>query len=153
MVHKKNTKTIKDLLSKGDRLCYLTQGSSAFSKINQAVTSALPSMLAEHCTTRSFQQGILTLVTTNNATATQLRYNTPALKLKLKKLPLLSGLEHIAIKVVASPTQPKQRLKKPGKVSCNNRKLLRETADSLSADDLSETLKRLADTLDNHANK
>jgi len=130
---------------------YLVQGSKAFAKINQAVISVLPSMLAEHCATRSYQQGVLTLETASNATATQLRYNTPSLKLKLKKLPILSDLEHIAIKVVTNSTYPKRRLKKPEKVSRNNRRLLRETADSLSSDELSDTLKRLADTLDNHA--
>ena len=154
MSRKANIKQVKDLIFKGARLHSMAKTSKAFVGIDHAVMSILPSMLADNCQARSYNNNILTLTTHSSAVATQLRFNTPNILSRLKKHLLFKDILRIEIKVVATSKnilqpQPKSQSSRPP-VSSPNCKLLENTANNIDSTPLAESLRHLAQTLENY---
>jgi hypothetical protein len=109
-------------------------------------------MLAQYCRLKSYRNGRMIVQTHSATVATQLRFTTPQLIDQLRKLPEFVALQSLDIKVCAAPTKTPtlalQKTRHHAPVSKRNTALLRDTADSLDSPELSESLRRLARTLD-----
>ncbi len=153
MGRENNIKPVKDLIFKGSRLHTMTKTSLVFSRIDNIIMGSLPSMLSDNCHTRSYRDGILILTTYSNAVATQLRYNTPNILSRLQKQPLLEDIIRIDIKVIAKPKEdyiPSKRQRSLTKASRENCNMLKDTADTVNSDTLANSLRHLANTLENY---
>lgn len=150
MGRENNIKPVKDLIFKGSRLHALTKNSQVFIKIDNTVMGALPSMLSDNCQTRSYRNGVLTLTTYSNAVATQLRYNAPNILSRLQKQPTLRDIVRIDIKVIAKPKEAVIHKRTLNKVSHQNCNMLKDTADAMDSDNLANSLRKLANTLENY---
>jgi len=153
MGRENNIKPVKDLIFKGSRLHSMTETSQVFAKIDNIIMGSLPSMLSDNCQTRSYRQGVLTLTTYSNAVATQLRYNTPNILSRLQKQPSLEGIIRIDIKVIAKPKddyKPAKRQRSLTTTSRENCNMLKETANTVNSDGLADSLRHLANTLENY---
>ncbi|OUS31671.1 hypothetical protein A9Q99_03635 [Gammaproteobacteria bacterium 45_16_T64] len=127
----------------------MAKTSQLFAKIDNTVMTALPSMLSEYCETRSYIETVLTLTTFSNAVATQLRYNTPNILSKLRRLNVFSEITRIDIKVIAKPKERLPPQRKGNRVPLKNYHMLNDTADTISSDELATSLRSLASTLQN----
>ena len=153
MGRENNIKPVKDLIFKGSRLHTMTKTSQVFARIDNIIMGSLPSMLSDNCQTRSYRHGILTLTTYSNAVATQLRYNTPNILSRLQKQPLFESIVRIDIKVIAKPREdyePGKRQRNLTKASRDNCNMLKDTADTVNSDSLANSLRHLANTLENY---
>ncbi|OUS01742.1 hypothetical protein A9Q81_09160 [Gammaproteobacteria bacterium 42_54_T18] len=131
----------------------MTKTSQVFARIDNIIMGSLPSMLSDNCQTRSYRHGILTLTTYSNAVATQLRYNSPNILSRLQKQPLLVDVVRIDIKVVAKTREgyePSKRQRSLTKASRENCNILKDTADGVNSESLANSLRRLANTLENY---
>lgn len=149
MSRENNTKPIKDLIFKGSRLHTMAKTSQVFAQIDNAVMTALPSMLSDNCNTRSYISNVLTLTTYSNAVATQLRYNSPNILSKLRRTSVFSEISRIDIKVVAKPKSARPVVKKSNRQTPHDFHMLNDTADSINSDALATSLRKLASTLKN----
>ena len=156
MGRENNTKSVKDLLFRAQRLNRLANRSNQLSQFNRAFLSKLPSMLGQYCHICDYQEGKLHVETTSNAVATQLRFTKPQLIAKLRQAPPFQRLTDIEIKVSApEPKKQKRKLRPHSDVSTVNRQMIRDTADFIASDTnessqrLAASMKKLASTLDN----
>lgn len=127
----------------------LTEKARTSDEMQQALQRLLPSMLADYCQVRSFEQGVLGLNAASGSAATQLRFLAQQLLPKLQKISIFKELKSITVRTqapVALNLRHQVRNRPP--VSGANRQLLRDTADSINDAALAESLRRLAMTLD-----
>lgn len=141
-------KNIRQLLTSNQKVKSLSSQALKTRDLRRAVCGLLPSMLADYCQVRSFENGTLTLNAATGAAATQLRFVVQQLLPKLKNLPAFNGLEKIVVRVQASENkEPRVRRRIIPPVSQHNCELIRDAAHSLEDTELAKSLLRLADTL------
>lgn len=124
--------------------------------MQHALQRLLPSMLADYCQIRSFQQGVLALNASTGAAATQLRFVAQQLLPKLQKLNTFNGLEKITIRVQAPESvqvKPSPVLRTRPPVSASNRDLILDTANNIHDQELAAALRQLASTLSKNGRK
>lgn len=155
MGRENNTKPIKDLLNRAQRLNRLATRSSQLSQFNRVFLSKLPTMISQYCQVLDYQNGVLMVETTSNAVATQLRFTKPQLLGKLRQGNPFQRLSDIEIKVSApDKLQPARKLRPNCEISNANRQLIRDTADFIASDNsdasqsLAKSMQKLAATLD-----
>ena len=155
MGRENNTKSVKDLLFRAQRLNRLATRSHQLSQFNRVFQSKLPAMLGQYCQVLDYQDGILYIETTSSAVATQLRFTKPQLLAKLHQGNPFQRLADIEIKVHTPTKRQSQQIAKPNSdVSKENRQLIRDTADCIASDDshesqrLANSMQKLAATLD-----
>ncbi len=104
----------------------------------------LDERLKSVCRIAAFQQGVLTLVTTQPAAASQIRYLSRIYIQQLCQHREFSGLKRLSV-LTRTPHQAPQRPTKPAlSLSPATIHLLKETAASLDEPEISEALRRLA---------
>ena len=155
MGRENNTKSVKDLLLKAQRLKRMSTRANQLAQFNIAFLSKLPSMLSQYCQVCDYQNGVLTVETTSNAVATQLRFTAPQLLGKLRQQHPFQRLSALEIRVAAPQViKQKRRLRPNSSVSTTNREMIRETAQHIATDEstasqrLAASLTKLATTLD-----
>lgn len=155
MGRENNTKPVKDLLFRAQRLNRLANRSNQLGQFNRIFQSKLPAMLSQYCQVLDYQDGILHVETTSNAVATQLRFTKPQLLAKLRQGNPFQRLADIEIKLhIPEKRQSKRKLRPNSDVSNENRQLIRDTADFIAADNsdasqsLAKSMQKLASTLD-----
>ena len=126
----------------------LTEKSRKSDELQRALYQVLPSLLADYCQVRSYDQGVLTLSASTGSAATQLRFVTQQILPKLKKIHIFKELEKIQIRVQApDPVLHTHQVRHLPPVSRSNCQLIRETANSISDQGLADSLQKLATTL------
>lgn len=143
-----NIKNVTDLMRQCQEVKSLTEKARQSDELQRALQRLLPSMLADYCQVRSFEQGVLALNAASGSAATQLRFLTPQILPKLQKMSIFQGLTSITIRTQAPEARDsRHQVRKTPPVSDANRKLLSDTADGISDPGLAESLRRLAMTL------
>lgn len=156
MGRENNTKSVKDLLFRAQRLTRLANRSTQLNQFNKAFLTKLPTMLSQYCQVLDYQNGVLHVEVSSNAVATQLRFTKPQLLAKLRQSHPYQRLTDIDIKIAApaKPEAKRQKRRPNSDVSTANRQLIRDTADYIGNDhsnesqNLAESMKKLATTLD-----
>jgi hypothetical protein len=101
-------------------------------------------VLKNACRVAAYQDGVLTLSTTNSALAGQIRYMQASLLGNLRQCPEFDGIRQIRV-INCEPAPLKKPVREPlPPISPSVGKLLRETADLLDDAELSEAFRRLA---------
>jgi hypothetical protein len=143
-----NIKNVTDLMRQCQEVKSLTEKARQSDELQRALQRLLPSMLADYCQVRSFEQGVLALNAASGSAATQLRFLTPQILPKLQKMSIFQGLTSITIRTQAPEARDSRRqVRQTPRVSDANRQLLSDTADGISDPGLAESLRRLAMTL------
>jgi len=96
-------KRSKSLLKQTTTLNHLVNKAVLLGQLQDCLNSYLPAIIQENCAIASFQNKILTVLTTNAHWATRLRYQTQRLKQQLQKHPEFLGIEKIVVKVSPKP--------------------------------------------------
>ena len=126
----------------------LTEQARESDELQRYLQRLLPSMLADYCQIRSFENGVLALSAATGAAATQLRFVAQQLLPKLQKTNLFKGLEKITIRVQAPvDVRPTHAVRSTPPVSRSNCQLIRDTAENIQDQGLADSLRRLAITL------
>lgn len=147
-----NIKRVRDLLVRARTLKQLTRESQQLEQLNKRFLSRLPSMLAQYCRLKEYRNGHLVVRAYSATVATQLRFTTPQILEQLRKIPEFSAIQRLDIQVGTPQPQASQQPKRPARkqraASATATAMLRDTANSLEADDLAASLRKLARTLD-----
>lgn len=143
-----NIKAARELLLRNREVKSLTERARKLQDLQRALHSLLPSMLADYCQIRRFENGVLFLDAASGSAATQLRFIQQQLVPKLKQTTAFRDLDRINIRVQSTekPAQPR-KTRKTNPVSAENRQLLTDAADGISDPALAESLRNLAKTL------
>ena len=129
----------------------LTENSLQVAELNHILASALPQKLAQFCTVTSYRNGSLTLQAQTSSAATQLKFMQPQIFAKLKKSSKFRALQEISIRIAAQqPKLDRHYTREAPIVSTQSRELIRQTANSLSDQDLAASMRKLANTLENY---
>lgn len=125
-------KTINDLLRKdGSPLAPLLQKLQASRPYEAVFYAVLDPELTQHCRYAHYLDGELTLIATNSAWATRLRYTIPDLIKQLRVQPEFHELKKIRYMVdLSRRTSPKPR-RSFSKLSSENEKLWKKTLAAL----------------------
>ncbi|CEK11890.1 DUF721 domain-containing protein [Legionella hackeliae] len=113
--------------------------------LNTLIKSYLPPHIANYCNIGSFVRGSLTLAVSNAAWATELRYNLPELRDRLRKeagLYQLTGIKLIIedTKNVLPPTKSSKTLA----LTMNSRSVIHCASEQCNYEPLKEALQKLA---------
>ena len=90
---------ISDVLQKDPTIFSLITKAKEIEMLDGLVKKEIGSDLLDHCQVASYDKGVLTLITTSNAFATQLRFKSFDIRDKLRQTPKWSGLSRIQIKI------------------------------------------------------
>lgn len=94
------TKKINNILNdRATTLGQLINKANAIASLDTMIQDMLPKELKGRYKVASYEKGILTFLTNNGATATQIRYQTPELMRVLRLNPQWAGLINIKVKV------------------------------------------------------
>ena len=94
------TKKISTVLSNdSSMLGQLISKAKAVAELDTKIQNSLPTELKGRYKVAGYEMGVLTFLTDNGATATQIRYATPELTRLLRKDPKWAGLVNIKVKV------------------------------------------------------
>ena len=88
---------ISDVLQKDPTIFSLITKAKEIEMLDGLVKKEIGSDLLDHCQVASYEKGVLTLITTSNAFATQLRFKSFDIRDKLRQTPKWSGLSRIQI--------------------------------------------------------
>src|SRR5690606_23816750 len=101
MASETNIKSVRDLMLRSQEVKSLTEKSRQLKDLERSLHHCLPSMLADYCQIRSYQNSVLCLDAASGSAATQLRFIQHQLLPRLKKLNVFKDLERITIRVQA----------------------------------------------------
>ncbi|MCG8434765.1 MAG: DciA family protein [Gammaproteobacteria bacterium] len=130
-------------------LAKLAEQAARFEQITKLVQNALPASLSGHCLGISIHEPVAVLLTDSAAWATQLRFHETGILGVLNK-----NSDHVVKRItvrVLSPGETKNAAAtEPAykTISASNRALLRASAKTVSDDQLSAALQRLANNPD-----
>ena len=116
-------------------------------QIHQLISTKLEPSLADHCQVANLRDGTLILATTSPAWNHKLRFSAMDLLSALRADPRWSGLKAIEVRVDYLPqleNTSATKSKKRVSLSTNNAEYLRQAADNISCEKLSNALKKLA---------
>ncbi len=143
-----NIKNIRDLISGVKEVKYLADKSHKSDSLQRILQQVLPSLLADYCRVRSFEQGLLTLDAATGSAATQLRFVTQQILPKLKKHSIFRDLEKIQIRIQApEPDLKAHKTRYLPAASRANCQLIQDTANNIQDIELADSLRKLATTL------
>lgn len=131
------------LLKQSTILCHLTDKASLLSHLQNRINLYLPAIMQENCAVASYQDKILTIMTTQAYWATRLRYQQQHLTKQLLKHSEFYGIERIVVKVFPK-SSPKIKEQHPLLMSHQTAQIIRETADFIQHPKLKAALTRLA---------
>lgn len=149
------TKSVRDLIARLGPVKPLAEASARLSRADKAVKALLPSLLADYCSVRQLTKQELTLEAYTQSVAGILRLQATGLLDKLRRLDDFRNVERVTVRVgtLPQPAAPIATPAKPNPISQENLDLMRETANSLSSQELATALQRLAKTLERHKSK
>ncbi len=119
----------------------------ALKETQKAVLYHLPEHLRTHCRVGSFNEGVLTLVTSNATWATHLRGESADLRFALRRNRVYAGLSQIVVRVKPEQMKastPKRSLPAVRPPSNSAKSIIAMTAESVIHPDLKAALRRLA---------
>lgn len=137
------TKTINHILQNDDSLLgQLIHRAKALDALDKMLQTILGATLQDRFKVGGYEKGILTLLTDNSATATQMRYQVPEILSTLRKSPEWAGLISIKIKVhqhwhafqTPAPEQPTSPTPQQPFLSEASKQTLQSLMESLSED-------------------
>ncbi|MEE2729211.1 MAG: DciA family protein [Pseudomonadota bacterium] len=151
MAQDSTIKNIRDLMLCNQEVKSLTENSLQIAELNHILATALPAKLAQFCSIGSYRNGALILEARTGSAATQLKFMQPQIFGKLKKSSKFRALQNINIRIAApQPKLDRHYIRRAPVVSAQNRTLIRQTADTLSDQNLASSMRKLADTLENY---
>ena len=140
------TKKIDSILSNDESIFgQLMNKAKALSKLDDTIQNILDANLKGRYKIAGYEKGVLTFLTDNGATATQLRYQTPEMLRSLRSQPQWAGLVTISVKVhhhwheYIAPT-PKEPVGEPVKISEQSKETLRMLIESLKEEPGNEAI-------------
>lgn len=142
-------KTAREVLARNQDVKSLTARLRATDDLQQILRALLPSMLADYCRVRRYEQGVLHLDAESGSAATQLRFIQTQLVQRLRQHSPFQALVQISVRVNTQPrpTSPPSSRPRTPPISAANRRLLEDTADGIQDTALAGALRNLAQTL------
>ncbi len=140
------TKKIDSILNNDDSVFgRLINKAKTLSKLDDIIQSVLDAKLKGRYKIAGYEKGVLTFLTDNSATATQIRYQTPEILKRLRSQSQWAGLVTINVKVhhhwheyIAPP--PKEPVGEPVMMSEQSKESLRMLIESLKEDPRNEVI-------------
>lgn len=140
------TKKIDSILNNDDSIFgQLITKAKTLSKLDDTIQNILDANLKGRYKIAGYEKGVLTFLTDNGATATQLRYQTPEILRSLRSQSQWAGLVTITVKVhhhwheYVAPV-PKEPVGEPVAMSEQSKETLRMLIDSLKEDPRNEAI-------------
>lgn len=142
------TKKIDRILNNDDSVfSRLINKAKTLSKLDDTIQSVLDAKLKGRYKIAGYEKGLLTFLTDNSATATQIRYQIPEILKRLRSQPQWAGLVTISVKVhhhwheYITPS-PKEPVGEPVVISEQSKQSLRMLIESLKEDPRNEAIIR-----------
>jgi len=129
-----SNQTLQQLVKKAERLLDL----------NQRLLEQLATPLKEHCKLANWRNGCLVIETDSAVWATQLRYSSPDLLERLRKIPEFYGLCSIHCYIRPAVSVADAEVHSSMSLSPENAELIAATASGIEDKALSSALQRLA---------
>ena len=130
-------------LFSGGALPLLLEHSRLLAQLNRILARALPAPLDAHCQVLNLHRHTLTLAVDNPLWAARLRYQTRTLLQQLAQVESVT-VRTIQIKILPAPGQKQKKPNRNSRLSADNARLLRQTANSLVDERLRAALLRVA---------